>query len=355
MGSGKKKKIVLSAFGIHVGGGAVLLDGLVSSVGNDSRELLLDSRFRPQATIDGIERVSFAQPTVLNRFRRFWSLSRRCGPEDILLCFNSLPPVVRVKSKVITYVHAPHLFGMDRGKYGVKTRLRLIFERLWLKCFIKNTDEIWVQTQSVQRAGKLLFPNAVIKVKPFLDHTLEPEMKKRESEGSKINSRVFSFFYPADGVGHKNHIALLGAWEILFLRGLSPTLMLTLSDSEYDRLVNESGILTAKNLSIKNFGQIDRSDVLGTLSDSSALIFPSLAETLGIPLLEATALGVPIVSSELDYVRDIVCPAATFDPHSPVSIADAVQRFMGFERALDARFFSAREFVEEILSINEEV
>ena len=123
---------------------------------------------------------------------------------------------------------------------------------------------------------------------------------------------------------------------------------------EYDRLVNESGIIIAKNLNIKNVGHISRSDVLNILSSSSALIFPSLAETLGIPLLEATALGVPIVASEFDYVRDIASPIETFNPHSPVSIADAVQRFVGFERALDTKFFSAKDFVEEILNVNEQ-
>ena len=335
-----------------MGGGSVLLDSLIVSLGDNTRELLLDSRFVWRDAFNNIERVSFAKPTVFSRIRAFYFLARRCTPEDILLCFNSLPPMVKVNCRVITFVHATHFFGMDRGKYGFKTRLRLIFEKFWLHLFINNTDEIWVQTQSVCRAGKLLYPKKVIKIKPFVDDTLGLSMSKRASASSQVHLKSSSFFYPADGVGHKNHVALLKAWELLAERGFSPTLTLTLSDSEFDRLLTASGINIDTNLNIRNVGHIERSEVLTILSSSSALIFPSLAETLGIPLLEATALDVPIVASELDYVRDIASPRVTFDPHSPVSIADAVERFIGFERALDTKFFSAKEFVGEILNAN---
>jgi hypothetical protein len=39
--------------------------------------------------------------------------------------------------------------------------------------------------------------------------------------------------------------------------------------------------------------------------------------------------GLPILAPELDYVRDVCVPIQTFDPHSPVSIARAVKRFLG--------------------------
>ena len=44
----------------------------------------------------------------------------------------------------------------------------------------------------------------------------------------------------------------------------------------------------------------------------------------GMSGLEAARAGLPIVAAERDYVRDIVTPAETFDPGSPVSIARAV-------------------------------
>ena len=60
-------------------------------------------------------------------------------------------------------------------------------------------------------------------------------------------------------------------------------------------------------------------------------------------LLEARALGVPVLAPERDYVRDVCEPRQTFDPASPRSIADAVRRFLspGFRRELPV--LSARE------------
>ena len=49
---------------------------------------------------------------------------------------------------------------------------------------------------------------------------------------------------------------------------------------------------------------------------------------MGLPLLEAQSLSVPIIASERDYVRDLVEPSQTFDPASPLSIARAVMRAM---------------------------
>jgi glycosyltransferase involved in cell wall biosynthesis len=62
--------------------------------------------------------------------------------------------------------------------------------------------------------------------------------------------------------------------------------------------------------------------------EAGALIYPSTMESLGLPLLEARAAGLPVIASERDYVRDLVVPEQTFDPESPLSIARAVKRFL---------------------------
>ena len=63
---------------------------------------------------------------------------------------------------------------------------------------------------------------------------------------------------------------------------------------------------------------------------SKALIFPSLAESFGLPLVEAQEFNKPILASELDFVRDVCSPVDTFDPKSSLSIARAVKRFLGY-------------------------
>jgi glycosyltransferase involved in cell wall biosynthesis len=57
-------------------------------------------------------------------------------------------------------------------------------------------------------------------------------------------------------------------------------------------------------------------------------LFPSLGESFGLPLIEAQAMGLPILAAELDFVRDVCAPVETFDAQSAVSIARAVRRFL---------------------------
>ena len=60
----------------------------------------------------------------------------------------------------------------------------------------------------------------------------------------------------------------------------------------------------------------------------ATLIFPSLVESLGLPLVEAREIGIDIIAPERDYVRDVVSPVETFDPLSPLSISRAVKRYL---------------------------
>jgi hypothetical protein len=45
-------------------------------------------------------------------------------------------------------------------------------------------------------------------------------------------------------------------------------------------------------------------------------------------LAEAVQAKIPVIASELDFVRDILDPVETFDPHSSVSIYRAILRFL---------------------------
>jgi hypothetical protein len=64
-------------------------------------------------------------------------------------------------------------------------------------------------------------------------------------------------------------------------------------------------------------------------------------------LIEARQAGLPILASELDYVRDVIDPEQTFYPGSPTSIARAVNRFIGIEeQALP--LLDAQDFMEYV-------
>lgn len=84
-------------------------------------------------------------------------------------------------------------------------------------------------------------------------------------------------------------------------------------------------------LNIVNLGNLPHEQVKELYAQVSALIYPSNFESFGLPLIEARQAGLPILASELDFVRDVIDPEQTFDPESAISIARAVKRFLRIE------------------------
>jgi glycosyltransferase involved in cell wall biosynthesis len=161
--------------------------------------------------------------------------------------------------------------------------------------------------------------------------------------------RKYDFVYVASGEAHKNHGNLLEAWRLLADADLRPSLALTINPRSFPLLSGEiTRYSQAYGLDIVNLDQVPAAEISDLYQSSSALIFPSTTESLGLPLIEATQLGLPVLASELDYVRDVIEPAETFDPNSPVSIARAVRRFLGNAEPT-VQIHSAEKFLAEVL------
>ncbi len=114
--------------------------------------------------------------------------------------------------------------------------------------------------------------------------------------------KKFDFVYVASGDAHKNHRTLLAAWRILAEEGKCPSLALTVDAKHYPALADQ---IHSSALPITNLGSLTPLQINALYISASALIFPSHCESFGLPLLEATQHGIPIIASERDYVRDV--------------------------------------------------
>jgi glycosyltransferase involved in cell wall biosynthesis len=60
---------------------------------------------------------------------------------------------------------------------------------------------------------------------------------------------------------------------------------------------------------------------------ATALVMPSLVETVGLPMLEAMASGIPVIAADRPYAREACGDAALFfDPLRPEDIAEKLVR-----------------------------
>ncbi len=340
------KKIVLHAPNIHTGGGMVLFNTFFSISGLPVRLVQLDERIKNSVELPPDIMKFFINRSVISRLYAEWRLWRTTTKNDVVLCFHGLPPLLPIRGNVVVFVQNRILF--DTGSlagYSFFTRIRLTIERLWMRVMRVNCSRYIVQTPSMKIAVQRCFgSNVDVSVLPF-----SPSVDTFESTKNSTAVRKYDFVYVASGEAHKNHIILLEAWRLLAEADLKPSLALTINSLSFPLLSAEIKRFTQEyGLNIVNLDQVPAKKIPDLYQSSSALIFPSTTESLGLPLIEATQYGLPVLAPELDYVRDVIGPVETFDPNSPVSIARAVRRFLGNAEPT-VQMHSAEEFLAEVL------
>jgi len=76
-------------------------------------------------------------------------------------------------------------------------------------------------------------------------------------------------------------------------------------------------------------GYVSEGDKVALLSGAEALVYPSLYEGFGLPVLEAMACGTPVVTSDRSSLPEVAGGGALFvDPGDPGAIAAAVERVL---------------------------
>jgi glycosyltransferase involved in cell wall biosynthesis len=346
----RMSRVIVFAPNVGVGGGLVLLRAFLKAWPSDRPTIaILDQRGRDALALeDAGFPVHWVRSSVSGRWQAERLLATLAGEGDTIFCFHNLPPVLASRGQVVCYVHNAHLVGMvPASQLGGWVRVRCTIERAIARWFGGKVDRYLVQTPSMAAALAQTYglQLAAVDVLPFVDPAQMPEPVARTNCEPE-----YDFFYVSDGAIHKNHPTLFRAWEILAQQGIFPSLALTLHPvrdaalrAVVDRLVGEKGVR------IVDLGQMPHERLLGMYGRSRAFLFASYAESFGIPLIEASKAGLPILAAELDFVRDVCTPSVTFDPHSPRSIARAVRRFLG-ETSQSVDLLTPEAFVRRLLA-----
>jgi glycosyltransferase involved in cell wall biosynthesis len=98
-------------------------------------------------------------------------------------------------------------------------------------------------------------------------------------------------------------------------------------------------------------GFLPLEDLVLLMAKSSGVVFPSLYEGFGLPVVEAMALGVPVACSNTTALPEVAGDAALlFDPRIPEQVADSIVSLLQ-DGALRSRLVEsgaqrAREFLD---------
>jgi len=157
--------------------------------------------------------------------------------------------------------------------------------------------------------------------------------------------------YPANFWQHKNHEMLLTAFGVARSSGLPPDIRLVCTGSPGAR--QERLIRTARIMNLADHvlfpGYLPNAELAALLTHCNGMVFPSLYEGFGLPVIEAMAAGIPVACSNITSLPEVTGDAAIlFDPRSPSQIAHAILSLVQDEmlraRLIEAGLQRANEF-----------
>ncbi len=350
-------RIFIHAPSVHTGGGRVLLSALLASIPAGRRCVFhINSNMDFELHADSKHELKFFGSGLYARVLSEISLLKQVEMKDLVICFGSLPPFFWLKGRIFIFVQNKSVVDKSSlSLFPFRIRFSIQIQRIIFNLLLRKSHHLVVQSQAMyelvkahQSTGELerlhLLPLVPIGLLPGkLDYPNNISVALSEKK----------FIYVASGEAHKNHLRLLSAWESLAKDGFYPKLLLTLSDEKDAGLLNEINRMRLRSsINIENLGALNHEQVMASYKLVDVLIFPSLTESFGLPLIEASNANLPIIASELDFVRDVVIPTQTFNPLSITSIARAVKRHLGVD-SLESHLLGPEEFFEKIIAISE--
>lgn len=124
---------------------------------------------------------------------------------------------------------------------------------------------------------------------------------------------------------------------------------------------NPVGISTEERRGIRFLGHVSDADLSSLLTGSKVLVYPSLYEGFGQPILDAFSCGVPVVTSNVSSMPEVAGDAAVLvRPDSVKSISNGLREALGKRKTLiskglrQVKKFSWEEAAKDTLSVYNE-
>jgi len=160
----------------------------------------------------------------------------------------------------------------------------------------------------------------------------KPSQPEIEQVRSRLGIRQRPYiFYPANFWPHKNHQSLMNAYSMLLSDRPQTDLDLVFTGALEDSAQELYNL--AKNMGLDSrihfLGFLPEKEFAAVLAGCQMMVFPSIYEGFGIPVLEAMSFGVPVLCSNLTSLPEVAGEAALlFDPSEPQEIKRSIEAIL---------------------------
>jgi glycosyltransferase involved in cell wall biosynthesis len=209
-------------------------------------------------------------------------------------------------------VHDAHFVypRAHHGRMAFAEKVRYVFQRRQLARRMAKTDLVYCQTHTMSRRIGQVYghPDRIRLLPNYLPEALFAKTEEVSlpatfiSQANKYRLICLTRYY-----AHKNLEVLLNTFATNADDLKDVVLFLTIPD---DQAHEAGGLLRAIGRAglgdqIINLGQIPQSEVPAYFKSCHALLFPTLMESFSTTYLEAMHCGLPIMTSDLDFARDV--------------------------------------------------
>ena len=320
---------IVNALRIHSGGGLIYFSFLHSEIDKKNNFIILDNRIKNK-----LKKFNYAKTIYIKNNLAGWIfiflLRSKFYLKNLIdsklfnkskkldeYCINGYPPFIRfpfVRSKVSILCQNKLIFTSDKAYFNFWQKIKyLYFYRILFFLFLKNSDNLIVQTQTMKNTveSKLKKQKVNLEDKYWrslginnffngLNNSENKNIKKIKDLFSNRKECQFTFFYPSAFYPYKNHKNLIYAFKgISETFGIEIRLILTLSKEELPSSMQSLNFLIYT-------GEVNIFDIHEIYQRVDYLIFPSLLESLGLPLIEAKLYNLPTICSRRDFVLRFV-------------------------------------------------
>jgi len=310
---------------INRSGGKILLEYFIQIVLDKGIQgdfyFLLDNRIvLPNSLTDKLLNYEYLPPSEFSR-RKFYIANFDFF--NGVLCFANVPPPINFKDKVVfIYFHNVLLIQFSHVNLTIIEKFYLLLKRFYIT-FLNRSNYVWItQTPIIKELliSNLRINKEKIDVIPFFDTSVFSKCNEL------LEENYSNYLYVADSSIQKNHLLLLSAWELFIedSRNKYCILHLTLPTNSPQVLLDKVKVINKGNVSIINHYECSVDKVRDLYQMCNYFIFPSLAESFGLPLIEACSAGCKIISSDLPYVYHVIKPSLVFNPYDHESILNSL-------------------------------
>ncbi len=242
--------------------------------------------------------------------------------EHLLLPLRSTPTVLTVHDLIFRHLPEHH------------KRLNRWYLNLTLPLYCRRATHVIAVSQSTRRDLMAAYelPSERITV---IHEAADPEFHPQSGERVSAARRQYGFperyvLFVGTIEPRKNLTRLLRAFEILHGEGMTEALVVVGKQGWlYEGFFAELERSPVKNAVLLP-GYVPDEDLPAVYAGAQALVFPSLYEGFGLPVLEAMACGTPVACSGTSSLPEVGGDAAMyFDPEREGSIVETLRRVLG--------------------------